>query len=356
MPLISTSTGASAKGFSHMASSIPPGFNNNSVLAIGNSSSPYLNVYKFNDVTGFGTKYANPATLPNSQRTGVKFSSDGSVIFSSGNSTVDGVSAYAWNSSTGFGTKYASASFADYTYGIDVNPSKTVVVASSWSSPYINAWAWSGGFGSKYADPATITYIGLTNSITFNPAGNVVAMAGSNTPYIVAYAWSGGFGSKYADPVYNPGLGSSQNDLMFSPDGTAIAMSNIYATVYAWSSGFGARYTNPAALVSFVTDAVAFNPAGNVITIANGNDYSGILLAYAWNSSTGFGTKYANATPDVYTNSSYDMAWNPTGTAVAFTDALSPYIHVYSWSNGFRSKYANPVTLPNSTSKALAFI
>ena len=80
MPLISTRAGASARGFSHMASSILPGFNNNSALAVGHSNSPYVTVYKFNDVTGFGVKYADAATLLPDEARGVAFASDGSVI------------------------------------------------------------------------------------------------------------------------------------------------------------------------------------------------------------------------------------------------------------------------------------
>jgi len=103
MPLISTRTGASARGFSHMASSILPGFNNNSVLAVAHDDTPYLTVYKFNDVTGFGTKYSNPATLPPGNGNSVSFKSDGSVI-AVANDSYDGVNAYPWSSSTGFGT------------------------------------------------------------------------------------------------------------------------------------------------------------------------------------------------------------------------------------------------------------
>lgn len=356
MPLISTRAGASARGFSHMASSILPGFNNNSVLAVGHQNSPYITVYKFNDVTGFGVKYADAATLLPEEAKGVAFASDGSVIAIASYKPLQGAHAYPWSSSTGFGTKYSAPSTNfSYGYGVTINPSKTAVVFTVSSSPNLHAYAWSSGFGTKYADPATLISSGISSDVIFNPAGNTVVTTSSTSPYIHAYAWSSGFGTKYANPATLIAAGSSLANLSFNPAGDAVSISNIYGAVYAWSSGFGTKYTNPGTLVS-VTGATAFNPAGDVIVFSNSTDYTSILLAYAWNSSTGFGTKYADANPNVTTNSAYDIAWNPTGTALAFSDSFSPYVHAYSWYNGFQSKYNNPQTLPTGNAKAVAFI
>ena len=356
MPLISTRAGASARGFSHMASSILPGFNNNSALAVGHQNSPYVTVYKFNDVTGFGVKYADAATLLPDEAKGVAFASDGSVIAMASYEPLAGAQAYPWSSSTGFGTKYSAPSTTfSYGYGVTINPSKTAVVFTTSSSPNLHAYAWSSGFGTKYANPATLISSGISSDVIFNPAGNTVVTTSSDSPYIHAYAWSSGFGTKYANPATLIGAGGSDTKLSFNSAGDAVSMSNIVPAVYAWSSGFGTKYTNPGTLVSF-TGGTAFNPAGNVIVFINSTNYTNILIAYAWNSSTGFGTKYADAKPNVATNSANNIAWNPTGTAVAFVDSFSPYIHVYSWYNGFQSKYTNPQTLPTGNSKAVAFI
>lgn len=56
--------------------------------------------------SGFGTKYANPTTLPTGTGFGVAFSPDGSAI-AIAHTASPFVSAYPWSGS-GFGTKYAN--------------------------------------------------------------------------------------------------------------------------------------------------------------------------------------------------------------------------------------------------------
>lgn len=349
MPLIGTRTGASARGYSHMSSSILPGFNNNSILAVAHDSTPYLTVYKFNDVTGFGTKYSNPSTLPPGDGKGVAFSPDNSTI-ALANHQYNGVNAYPWNSSTGFGTKY-TLTLNEFSYGITFNPAGTVVASTSQSSPYINAWPWSSGFGTKYSNPATLpTGTGL--SVAFNPAGTVIAVGHSTSPYISTYAWSSGFGTKYADPSTLTSY--SINSLTFSPAGDAIAFGGLYAGAYAWSSGFGTKYTNPASL-PLGAYATAFNPAGTVVAYTQSLGGADPILAYPWNSSTGFGTKYASPSVSISNTDVYGIGWNPTGTALAIATSASPYVHAYAWYNGFNTKYANPATLPGGTGRDITF-
>jgi hypothetical protein len=40
--------------------------------------------------------------------------------------------------------------------------------------------------------------------VAFNPTGTALAVAHLNSPYITAYPWSGGFGTKYSDPSTLP--------------------------------------------------------------------------------------------------------------------------------------------------------
>ena len=69
--------------------------------------------------------------------------------------------------------------------------------------PWVQGYAWSSGFGTKYADPASPpSYAG--SGITFNPTGDAFAVAHLFNPYISAYPWSAGFGSKYANPATLP--------------------------------------------------------------------------------------------------------------------------------------------------------
>ena len=70
-------------------------------------------------------------------------------------------------------------------------------------SPFITAYPWSSGFGTKYADPATLP-ANDGYGVAFSASGNDIAVAHRGTPFITAYPWSSGFGTKYADPATIP--------------------------------------------------------------------------------------------------------------------------------------------------------
>ena len=65
-----------------------------------------VSVYPWTSGTGFGTRYADPATLPGTNGFSVAFSTDGNDI-AVGYDTSPFVSVYPWTSGTGFGAKYA---------------------------------------------------------------------------------------------------------------------------------------------------------------------------------------------------------------------------------------------------------
>ena len=82
-------------------------------LALSHGTSPYIHIYPWTTGTGFGTKYANPATLP-SGATGydVSFSPYGNDIAYGSGTVSPTISVYPWISGTGFGTKYANPNIA----------------------------------------------------------------------------------------------------------------------------------------------------------------------------------------------------------------------------------------------------
>ena len=87
-------------------------------------------------------------------------------------------------------------------------PLSLIAVAQD-ASPYVSTYPWSAGFGTKYANPATLP-TGTGTSVAFNSAGTAIAVAHYTTPCISTYPWSAGFGTKYADPATlptNEGLG-----------------------------------------------------------------------------------------------------------------------------------------------------
>ena len=83
------------------------------------------------------------------------------------------------------------------------NNTNSVIAVSSTGSPYIQAYPWSSGFGTKYANPATLP-AGQGNEVAWSANGTVIAVAHNFTPYISAYSWSSGFGTKYANPATLP--------------------------------------------------------------------------------------------------------------------------------------------------------
>ena len=98
-------------------------------IAVAHASSPRITAYPWS-VSGFGTKYTNPATTPTGNGHGVAFSPGGSAI-----------------------------------------------AVTHVTSPYITAYPWSGsGFGTKYANPATLPP-NDANGVAFSPRGSAIAVA-----------------------------------------------------------------------------------------------------------------------------------------------------------------------------------
>ena len=76
------------------------------------------------------------------------------------------------------------------------------------------------------------------------------------------------------------------------------------------------------------------------------------MSAYPISSGSGFGTKYANASP-LPAGRVFDAAFSSTNLTLALAVSnLSPNIQAYAWSNpGFGTKYANPATAIGMTSE-----
>ena len=79
------------------------------VVAVAHDANPNVTAYPWDDTTGFGTKYADPSTLPPNTGRGAAFSpSGGALVIAHLGSPY--VTAYPWDDTTGFGTKYANPS------------------------------------------------------------------------------------------------------------------------------------------------------------------------------------------------------------------------------------------------------
>ena len=99
---------------------------------------------------------------------------------------------------------------------------------------FITVYPWSSGFGTKYANPATLP-TGTGQTVAFSPNGADIAVAHSTTPFITAYPWSSGFGTKYSNPATLP-TGTSAG-VAFSPNGADITVAHSitpFITAYPW--------------------------------------------------------------------------------------------------------------------------
>ena len=72
-------------------------------------------------------------------------------------------------------------------------PTVSSIIVSHTTTPYIGAYQWSNGFGTKYANPAILP-TGNGTSIALNAQKNTVFVSHATTPFITAYRWSNGFG------------------------------------------------------------------------------------------------------------------------------------------------------------------
>jgi hypothetical protein len=233
-------------------------------FGISRTEDPQIEAFVFPfSVSGFGTRYANPATTFNADVVhGVKFTNSGNALAVASNFTESKrISAYAWSVS-GWGTRFAlpATGLPNTGYRIDFTPTDNALVVAHDSSPRIAAYAWSGsGFGTKFSDPATA----LPNSgfgVSFSSNGSSVAAGHNNSPFISAYPWSGsGFGTKYSNPATLPA--GTGKEVMFSPTGQNIAIAHDtspFVTAYPFSAGFGTKYANPATLPGSSGQGLAF--------------------------------------------------------------------------------------------------
>lgn len=193
-----------------------------------------------------------------------------------------------------------------------------------------------------------------------------MAIAGRETPWITAYPFSlgAGFGTRYADPAPLPPLGGSANarGVGFTDTGDAVALAhdsygNISGTVWAWNSttGFGTKFANPGSSIMDDTRDVEFSRASNAVVF--GGNLNPRITAYAW-SPSGFGSKYVDPAsgsrpPAAVTR----VKFASDDSVVAASHLTSPYIAAYPWSSstGFGSKYASPASLPPDDGNDVTF-
>jgi hypothetical protein len=167
----------------------------------------------------------------------------------------------------------------------------------------VYAYVWSGGWGSKYADPAVVPANGY--GVSYNSTASAVAYANSGTFNTYVYPWSAGFGTRYADPA----SGSFYKSVSFHTSGQSIVSDGLTNLVsWAWSNGFGTKHADPIAIsnVNFGTNTSKFSDDGKIFGIAF-NPPSPYYALYSYTPSSGFGFRYS--VPAFSASSVYSIAF-----------------------------------------------
>jgi hypothetical protein len=261
-------------------------------VAFAHITSPFITAYRWTP-GGFGTKFANPASLPSGNGNSIIFNKAGTVIFVSTATASNGLVAYQWSDLTGFGTRFANPSVSLLTEcrGLTLSSNEDLAAVTTPGSSRVHVYNWNNttGFGTKFADPAVLPPGGGRPGIAFSPSTTALALIhdSSASPSLSVYKWtSAGFGTKFADPpgvAFNaePGLGSVQ----FTKSGDVILWTNtsvrerVYA--FAWSdSGFG-QQLNTSLAAEVTTRVVYLNSREDTILAGlNGPPY---IAAFTWN-------------------------------------------------------------------------
>jgi stage V sporulation protein SpoVS len=323
-------------------------------IIMGMSATPYLASYQWK--AGFQTKNSAPTTTP----AGLVYD----LVYIQGDAGISGAVAassfaspfldiYTYTSLAGFGTRYSNPStLPDFGYGITYNATNGAIAISTAASPFVYAYPFTiaSGIGTKYANPATLPAVPAGGKgIGFKPDGTAIAMITSTTPYITAYNWSSGFGSKVTNPSALAGTGP--NCMSWNSTGTLIAVgsgaSNNAVQTIAWSSGFGAitsgSGTNP------TVRSVNFNSTNQYIVGTGASTYN-YINTYPVSLSS-----FTNTNNGIDTKDSAFSTFNSV-ESVAFALASSPFISAYQFTSGaISTKYANPSTLPEADGYSVVF-
>jgi hypothetical protein len=335
------------------------------VFATQLNGTPQQNVYPF-ESTGFGTRFANPASQSSGGIADVAVASNNdAVIYSRGSSPYQ--DAYPLTS-TAYGTRFSNpADGLSFTspLAVSLNASNSVVSFGGVvaSSPPFSAWEFSTstGYGTKYTNYTYTSTVGQdVLDSDWRPQGDswLAAMQGT-TNKVAVFKWSSGWvDDTRKSPATQP---SGQiSSTRWSKDGNVVGVAHLgspFVTAFPWdqTTYFGTKFSDPATLPTGVSTGVSFNVSDNAIVVSHEN--SPFITAYAFSTSTGFGTKYADPTslPSCSTYAQL-VVFSKLGTEVFVLLDQSPYIQAYSWdtASGFGTRFSNPATLPTNLCVGLA--
>ncbi len=255
-------------------------------IAISFGTNPGHAAYQWS-ASGFGTKYSDPTSVPSG--IGCCFTKNGDKLVTTGANPSFNI--FNWSNTTGFGsTQPANAGPTASGSGADCSPVSNSYVAISALTNVVFAYDLSTATATRYS--ATLATSAIGRGVAFHPSGADIACAHDVSPYISVFPWaSPGFGTKYANPATLPS--GNCNDVVFNNAGTVLAAAvavSPFVEAYTWSAGFGSKFSSPSSLPAGAGSGIDFSPSDNAIAVAHAT--SPFVTAYAWNG--GFGAKYSD--------------------------------------------------------------
>jgi hypothetical protein len=316
--------------------------------------------YPFTPGTGFGTRYAAPATIPAGSGRSSVFHPSGTDIIIGSQSNSPWIQAYPW-SSNGFGTKYSDPTT---TPGYDVTSltmhttGQAIVGTLTGGNNMIGyRYAVGVGIGNTYSNPATLPQGTGGYTAAFSPSGADVYVSSNASPYHQAYPFNvtSGFGTKYVTPSGGPT--STTTGVTFNTTGSDaiygyIGGSSPYYGIFPFTSGsgFGTKIT-PTAANSAVW-SLGFNPTGS--HLAAGQNSTVRVDFFPYTNGSGTGTRFATVIPNTLSRTTFQVSWSPTGNDFFFAEGGTPNIEAWTWSNGIGTKYNNPGSLPEGNGQGVS--
>ena len=328
-------------------------------VGVSGNNSDYLNAYEFNAYTGFGTKIAAPTSSPPGALFDMSWSYDNTVVLAAANTATDSLRLNAWAWSNGsWGSKFAApaAVISENHTTPRFNLQKTDVISSvaPSSNTATDTYSWSNGWGTRYTSP---TFTNGQNAGEFVLNGTAVIYGIiSNTAPLVAYPFTSGtgYGTKYADPATLPTAQASRIawDENTSTVITAQGNTSPYINAYPFSSsGWGTRFTITNAFTTASQD-IAFDKRGQRVFFS-----SGAPTRRAW-SVSGFGSNLTAPSGGLSVGSGPLLSVSPDNSSfVQGSTTVSPYIKAWPIrsSTTMGTAFAAPATASLTQPRSVRF-
>jgi hypothetical protein len=356
-------------------------------IVVANNTSPFLHAYEWDNSTGFGAKFADPASAP-AAVSGMSLLNDGGTrylaVADSNSTTTPPFFIYTISGTTGWGSRSTyNPTDSSPRSGLKVlwinNSSGNFLVSAAAvkaaeNTVYVEKFS-SGSFTGTTAkarpvdsagndiSPRSLGYVRITSSAS----GVFYGM--NTTPFIkgrVLTDATPALAASDSQPSTLPpsavvSMASYTESVSSNPRGVLFAAhsSSPYVTAYQITdSVFGTKYSNPSPAFAGNATGVSYRPTSTVGIgeIAASMTASPYVNAYQWTTGSGFGIKYSNPST-LPPGSGQTVAFNPSGNCVAVGHSTSPFISAYPWTrgDGFGTRFSNPVTTLSSAVTQVAF-